>query len=179
METSRIGVHNRTIVYPSDTDGLHKLACYLMRAPVNLSRLRFDRDAGLLVYEPKSGHQLDDDALVDPLEFLARVLIHIPEPNKHLVHFYGAYANRVRHNYRCQASPPGVEQPTPPRLALNNRWAELIYRIFEVDPLTCQRCGSEMKIIAFITQHATINSILDHRNKNSAQPRAPPTNTLD
>ncbi len=25
----------------------------------------------------------------DPLEFLARALIHIPEPNKHLVHFYG------------------------------------------------------------------------------------------
>ena len=33
--------------------------------------------------------------LLDPLEFLARALIHIPEPNKRLVHFYGAYANRV------------------------------------------------------------------------------------
>jgi len=33
---------------------------------------------------------------MDPLEFLARVPIHIPEPQKHLVHFYGAYANRVR-----------------------------------------------------------------------------------
>jgi len=37
---SSFGVHNRTTVYPSDTEGLHKLACYLMRAPVNLSRLR-------------------------------------------------------------------------------------------------------------------------------------------
>jgi hypothetical protein len=34
------GVHNQTTVYPADTEGLHKLACYLMRAPVNLSRLR-------------------------------------------------------------------------------------------------------------------------------------------
>ena len=71
---SGFSVHNRTTVYPSDTEGLLKLACYLMRAPVNLSRLKFDRDSGLLVYEPKSGHELDDDALVDPLEFLARVL---------------------------------------------------------------------------------------------------------
>ena len=31
-----------------------------MRAPVNLSRLRFDRGSGLLVYEPKSGHDADD-----------------------------------------------------------------------------------------------------------------------
>ncbi len=40
----------------------------------------------VLLYEPKPGHELDDDALTDPLEFLARVLIHVPEPNKHLVH---------------------------------------------------------------------------------------------
>jgi hypothetical protein len=83
---------NRTTVYPNDTEGLHKLAWHLMRAPVNLSRLRFDRDSRRLVYEPKPGHELDDDALTDPLESLARVLTHIPEPNKHLVHFYGAYA---------------------------------------------------------------------------------------
>jgi Transposase zinc-binding domain/Putative transposase len=34
---SGFGVHNRTTVYPSDAEGLHKLACYLMRPPVNLS----------------------------------------------------------------------------------------------------------------------------------------------
>jgi hypothetical protein len=31
------------------------------------------------------------------------------------------------------------------------RWAELIYRIYEVDPLDCPRCGARMKILAFIT----------------------------
>jgi len=174
---SGFSVHNRTTVYPSDTEGLHKLACYLMRAPVNLSRLRFDRDSARLVYEPKAGHEPDDDALNDPLEFLARVLIHIPETNKHLVHFYGAYANRVRQNYRTQASPEHADQT--PRRALNKRWAELIDRIYEVDPLTCTQCGSEMKILAFITEHDTIKKILDHRDKNPAEPRAPPTQTLN
>jgi hypothetical protein len=42
----------------------------------------------------------DDDPLVDPLEFLARVLVHIPEPYRHLVRFCGVYANRVRQTYR-------------------------------------------------------------------------------
>ena len=95
---SGFSVHNHSTVYPADTEGLHKLACYLMRAPVNLSRLRFDQGSGLLIYEPRAGHELD------PLEFLARVLIHVPEPNKHLVHFYGTYANRVRATYRPQGS---------------------------------------------------------------------------
>jgi len=191
-------VHNRTTVYPADTEGLHKLACYLMRAPVNLSRLRFDTSSGLLVYEPKPGHELDDDAFTDPLEFLARVLIHIlrwavlrsspatsdsfegarmrtiPEPNKHLVHLYGAYANRIRQNFREQTHPDDETKPAPSPRTANKRWAELIFRIYEVDPLTCTRCGGRMKVIAFITDPGAIRAILEHRNKISTQPRAPP-----
>ena len=171
---SGFSVHNHTTVYPADTEGMHKLACYLMRAPVNLSRLRFDKASGLLVYEHRAGHDIDDDALVDPLEFLARVLIHVPQPNKHLVHFYGAYANRVRSTLPLSHAPDEPSQHLPPRRALTKRWAELIYRIYDVDPLTC-RCGAEMKIIAFVTEPAAIRKILDHRNHKRPRPRAPPS----
>ena len=172
---SGFGVHNRTTVYPTDSEGLHKLACYLMRPPVNLSRLRYHRDSQLFLYEPKAGQ--DDEALVDPLEFLARVLIHIPEPNKHLVHFYGAYANRVRTTYRPEdTAMPGADGETvttTPKRTLSKRWAELIYRIYEVDPLTCSRCGERMKILAFIIDPKVIRQILDQL-ENSARPRSPP-----
>jgi hypothetical protein len=40
--------------------------------------------------------------------------------------------------------------------------------------LTCNRCGGEMKILAFITEPAVIRNILDHRGKIAAGPRAPP-----
>jgi len=127
---SGFSVHNHTTVYPADTEGLHKLACYLMRSPVNLSRLRYHPGSQLILYEPKAGHDVDQEVRLDPLEFLARVLIHIPEPNKHLVHFYGAYANRVRATYREQsAAAPDDTEPTPSRRAVSKRWAELIYRI--------------------------------------------------
>jgi hypothetical protein len=171
---SGFSVHNHTTVYPADTEGMHKLACYLMRAPVNLSRLRFDKASDLLVYEPRDGHDLDDDALVDPLEFLARVLIHIPQPNKHLVLFYGAYANRVRSTFPNSHAPDEPSQHLPPRRALSKRWRELIYRIYDVDPLTCSHCGSEMKIIAFINDPTAIRKILDHRGHKRARQRAPP-----
>ena len=29
-------------------------------------------------------------------------------------------------------------------------WAMLIKRVYEVDPLPCTRCGTEMKVVAFI-----------------------------
>jgi len=87
---SGFSVHNHTTVYPNDTEGVHRLACYLLRSPVNLSRLRYHPESKLIVYEPKAGHDADDAELMDPLEFLARVLIHIPDPNKHLVRLYVA-----------------------------------------------------------------------------------------
>jgi len=174
---SGFAVHNHTTVYPNDTDGLHRLACYLHRSPVNLSRLRYHPDSKLLNYEPKAGHDFDDAALMDPLEFLARVLIHIPEPNKHLVRFYGTYANRVRSeklaHHDSAKDEDQIDEASLPRRALTKRWAELIYRIYEVDPLTCRRCGAQMKILAFITEPGRIRRILDHLDQK-ARPRPPP-----
>jgi hypothetical protein len=43
------------------------------------------------------------------------------------------------------------------------RWAELLRRIFEVDPLTCPRCQGLMRIVAVITEPAVITRILAHR----------------
>ena len=147
-----------------------------MRSPVNLSQLRYHPDSQLILYEPKAGHELDEQACIDPLDFLARVLLHVPEPNKHLVHFYGAYANRVRSSYRSDRQAPSEQatDATPSRRALSKRWRELIFRIYEVDPLTCPRCDSSMKLLAFITEPAVIQKILEHLD-NNPRPRAPPT----
>ena len=182
---SGFNIHNHTTVYPNDTEGLHRLACYLHRAPVNLSRLRYHPESGLLIYEPTAGQEVDDNEPIDPLEFLARVLIHIPEPNKHLVHFNGAYANRSRssmphgrNSEQNKRQGEGDEEPAPAKRAVRKRWAELIYKIYNVDPLTCQ-CGAQMKIVAFVTEPDSIRRILAHRNNNSSRQRAPPDPTLN
>jgi hypothetical protein len=108
---------------------------------------------------------------------LARVLIHIPEPKKHLVLFYGVYANRIRATYRSADNPEpettaDAKEATPKR-ALSKRWAELIYRIYQVDPLDCPRCRARMKILALITDPKVIRQILDHLDQRP-RPRAPP-----
>jgi hypothetical protein len=59
--------------------------------------------------------------------------------------------------------------------ALRRGWAQLIKRIYEVDPLVCPTCGSEMKVIAFITEHDVVDAILRHLAKAEARsPRGPP-----
>jgi hypothetical protein len=38
----------------------------------------------------------------------------------------------------------------------------LLAKIFEINPLLCPSCGSEMKIIAFVTETKPIEQILRH-----------------
>ena len=59
--------------------------------------------------------------------------------------------------------------------AMRRSWAQLIKRIYEVDPLVCPSCGSEMKVIAFITEHDVVDAILRHlERKEGQEARGPP-----
>jgi hypothetical protein len=49
-------------------------------------------------------------------------------------------------------------------------WARLIAKIYEVDPLVCPKCGSEMKILAVIMDSYEINKILQHLVKTNKAP---------
>ena len=64
----------------------------------------------------------------------------------------------------------------PDARALRRSWAKLIKRIYEVDPLVCPSCGSEMKVIAFIIDHAVVDAIVRHLKQQRAEEteRGPP-----
>jgi len=50
----------------------------------------------------------------------------------------------------------------------------MIAKVYEVDPLLCE-CGAQMKVIAFITDHAVIRKILVHvRGLKEERGRGPP-----
>ena len=48
------------------------------------------------------------------------------------------------------------------RKKFRKNWARFIQKIYNVDPLLCPKCGSEMRIISFIEDDATIKKILMH-----------------
>ena len=188
-------VHNRVRVEPEDGRAVERLARYIMRPPISLERIRWSGDDEVL-YRPKGGHdgrarQPGDPAeAFDPAEFLARVIMHVPEPRRHLVRYYGAYSNVSRGKRRRQAEATigvaprdGEHAPlarvardhSPDARALRRSWAQLIKRIYEVDPLVCSSCGGEMKVIAFIVDHDVVDAILRHLAKVEARSaRGPP-----
>ena len=124
------------------------------------------------------------------MDFLARVIMRVPEPRKHLVRYYGAYSNvsrgrRKRFRADTQGDPVGgVPRPTdddrdrsPEARSLRRRWRNLIKRVYEIDPLVCPSCGGEMKIIAFIIDHTVVDAILRHlaRRAHTGRGRDPPS----
>ncbi len=56
------------------------------------------------------------------------------------------------------------------------RWAALIKRVWQVDPLQCPSCGATMKIVSFIepTQPDVIRKIRTHCGLADDPPKAPP-----
>ena len=71
---------------------------------------------------------------------------------------------------------PAAEGASPGRSSQS--WAILIKRVYEVDPLSCPECGSQMRVVAFIEppQRDVIEEILRHCGLwRSSKARAPPT----
>jgi len=165
------GFHVHTAVWVSEDDRAFatRLARYCARNPVALERLMYDRTAKAVTYRsdkfegPTAGTET-----ADPLEFLARVLVHIPDKGHVTTRYYGWYANRPR-GMRGKAATAAAAVPPAivpaPRLApteATRRWAALLQQLFEVDPLACPTCRGPMRIIAFITQTSVIDQILTH-----------------
>jgi hypothetical protein len=188
-------VHTRVRVEPEDGAAVERLARYVMRPPISLERLEWD-GVGEVEYRGKKGHDGGHAAEpgaadgLDPLEFLARVLMHVPEPRRHLVRYYGWYSNATRGKRKRQGladGPPRAaagcaktdKDRSPDARALRQRWAEMIKRVCEVDPLVCERCGGEMRIIAFIVDSAVVDKILRHLARSPAElPRGPPPSSV-
>ena len=99
-------------------------------------------------YAPKPSHDKPSELFpplekIDALEFLARVVTQIPEPRRHLLFYYGHYANVVRGRRQSARaaetsdfSPKETKElestsSTPSKQALRRRWADLIRRVLE------------------------------------------------
>jgi hypothetical protein len=182
---SGFSAHNAVGTAAGDAASIERLARYLLRSPVALERLRRDPATGEVHYLAKEGSGLGPRKhTFERNDFLARLLQHVPEPRLHQVRYYGYYSNvsRARRGADAEGSPSsldgGSQAPKPTaaeRKRLRRSWAQLIRRIYEVDPLVCRECGAEMRILAFILDPAVIRKILRHLDKKRSLPaRAPP-----
>jgi hypothetical protein len=122
---------------------------YMIRPLLSLKRLFFDETAGKVRYQ-HSRHGSQEESM-DYLEFIARVTSHIPDKGQVMVRYYGLYSNAHRGKMRKAGAdplyPPIFEddQTYVPSIG----WAEMIRKVYEVDPLLCPSCGGRMRILFY------------------------------
>jgi hypothetical protein len=135
--------------------------------------------------------------MFDALDFLAELTQHIPPKGTQLIRRYGLYSSRTKgrweemdhvaerapHGWRAEhelnvasdqealGSSPMSDSEEVGSTARKSAWARLLARVYEVDPLVCPACGSQMKVIAVIQDIDEIKHILRHLIKVG---RAPP-----
>jgi hypothetical protein len=139
---SGFSVHLGDAIAREDAQALEDLAGYVVRNPLSLKRLVYLDGRQAVIYRglrpnPRLGRNFES---MDPLDWLARMTDHIPDPHRHRTLFYGHYANRVRGGRRKEPLDP-VESEAGAKRRCSANWARLIAKVYEVDPLTCRDCG--------------------------------------
>jgi hypothetical protein len=87
----------------------------------------------------------------------------------------GHYANRVR-GERARAEPgeENVEERPVKTRRCSASWARLIAKVYDVDPLTCWKCGGKLKIVAYLHDRVSIRRILGHLGLSEPEAERPP-----
>jgi len=57
-------------------------------------------------------------------------------------------------------------------------WAAMIRKVYEVDPMRCPKGGGSMKVVAFITDYAAVDRIIDHLKLTFVAEKPPPSRVL-
>ena len=171
-------------IMTDDEEGLENLAKYIVRAPISQERMLYipSTEAGSgvpqIIYTGKNSRV---EERFTALDWLARLVTHIPNRGDQLVQYYGYYSNKSRgmrkkaedQNINAEKTDMGTETSnTIPclvesdilRKAFRKSWARLIQKVYNTDPLLCPKCNGVMRIIAFIEEEAVIKKILTHLN---------------
>jgi len=71
---------------PEDRKSMEQVARYILRPPLSLERMRYSAGDEEVVYRRKGeAGRSGEEERIDALDFLARVIAHIPPPRIHLV----------------------------------------------------------------------------------------------
>jgi len=100
-------------------------------------------------------------------EFFALLVSHIPLPYESCTYYYGVYSSgyRGKENKKQKQELETVlinGKTGTVEGQMTSTWARLIHKIYDLNHLKCDKCGGEMRFIAFIIRVEETKKILEH-----------------
>lgn len=153
-------LHAGVAIGAGDRAGLERVCRYMGRPPLAAERLERLSD-GRILYRLRHRWRDGTSALVlEPREFMARLAAQVPPPRAHQVRYHGLLApcaawrpyvvpvaDDTAGNAGRSACPHDKPQASRTR---RMAWSDLLRRVFAVDALRCDRCGSKMRVMAAV-----------------------------
>jgi hypothetical protein len=99
--------------------------------------------------------------LLEPLELLERLASLVPPPRRPLLAYHGLLAPRAR--WGSAIVPPSGDSPRADAGGRSPRrwpWARLLRRVFAIEVLVCERCGSARRILGAVTEPHAVRRLL-------------------
>ncbi|MDY6970681.1 MAG: transposase [Spirochaetota bacterium] len=185
---SGFNIDNSIRIMGHDNKARESLAQYIARCPISLKKIIYEPFKDKVIFKTKYNAYFKENVkLYDPIEFIALAAQHIPVLRVRLIRYFGFYSSKSRGKWQewdhVKKHAPlgwreqnGLEKELEDNDELDDTcdvddvshkkskasWARLIVKIYEVDPMICDKCGSEMKILAIITSEYEIKKILRH-----------------
>ena len=141
---------------PNECDP-HQIAKYIGRylgRPV-ISTKRIDHYDGANVTFHYNRHE-DEKLIVETipaLDFIKRLIQHIPEKHFKMIRYYGIYARQREQDKHIHKA---ISKEKHNLLLSFNQWRNSILISFGYDPLRCPKCGSEMSLLELYHRHKRI-----------------------
>lgn len=133
-----------------------------------------------MVYRAKKRHGLlkRNFEVFDALDFIAAISDHFPHKRRHQVRYYAALHPLYRKSLSAPTAPPRKAEPAHLAHVGRRRWANQLWRVYEVDALTCG-CGGHFSLISILRHDPVVPRILAHLALSTELPkmlpaRAPP-----
>jgi len=141
---------------------MENLARYIIWASFSQERMQYREQEETVVYTAKDRKTTK---VFPALEWLTVVCSHIPNKGEQMARYYGYYSNVSRGKWQKEGNNnaiPCILESQGYAKTFRRKWARLIQKIYETDPLICPKCQGIMRIISFIKEHQIIRDILDH-----------------
>ena len=167
-EVAGFNVHANTCARAGDRERLEILVRYLARPPIANDRLSELPDGRLALKFKQVWRDGTTRVVFTPHELIEKLIPLIPRPRAHVG------STRVEYGRgEAPAEPAKPREIDPSGIPRLNRlpWAVLLKRVFLVDVLECPKCKGRMRIIAAVTEPASVRRVLESLGLPSEAPR--------
>lgn len=174
--SSGFSLHAATRIAPGNKAGLERLCNYVSRPPLAQGSLQQISDEEIAFRLKTPWSDGTTHLILSPMELIEKLAALVPLPRVNLVRYHGILAPNAKGRAAVVPKKSDEEELRKTRGLSKHRllWAALLKRTFGLNMEVCANCGGKMRIVAAITDRASIKRYLDGVGVPSELPEIKP-----